>query len=46
MIIPCKNCNKKFELLQATEYLLKMGLISSEAQILCETCQPSHTFVR
>jgi len=30
MIIPCKNCNKRFELLQTTEYLLKMGLMSPD----------------
>jgi len=46
MIIPCKNCNNKFELLQATEYLLKMGLMSPDTTILCDTCQPPHTFVR
>jgi len=46
MIIPCKNCNKKFELLQATEYLLKMGLMSPDTNLLCDTCQPSHMFVR
>ena len=46
MIIPCKYCNQKFELLQATEYLLKMGLISPETEILCEDCQPAHSFVR
>jgi len=46
MIIPCKNCNNKFELLQATEYLLKMGLMSTDTNILCDDCQSPYTFVR
>ncbi len=46
MMIPCKNCNEKFELLEATEYLLKMGLMLPEATILCDTCHPPRSFVR
>ena len=44
MIIFCNSCNKKFELLHATEYLLKMGLLSPDFDILCDDCQPPHSF--
>ncbi|CAD6513361.1 hypothetical protein NMT12_190032 [metagenome] len=39
MKVPCTNCTEHYELSQTVEYLVKMGLISYQKQLICDRCR-------